>query len=234
MWILLFVLLVTLCVAFWKRRELGPLAKPVLIGLVAVALLTSIFQIRTGSRAPQIHVQTDFHVAAGMKLGQAVAAALPEGGTVVVLHSGANRSVLKQIIPARIKGLKKGFGTTNIQLVEVEPRTQAEQNALLSMDMDVQIPGEQFRQDIQRVPDAKAVISMLGAPSGPKSPQPLFLLGSVSREEVQDLLRNGAIQGAVFYQDEADWSTEPQPGMSLEDIFDLRYEIQIAPGSTSG
>jgi len=79
--------------------------------------------------------------------------------------------VLKQIIPARIKGLKKGFGTTNIQLVEVEPRTQAEQNALLSMDMDVQIPGEQFRQDIQRIPDAKAVISMLGAPSGPKSPQ---------------------------------------------------------------
>jgi hypothetical protein len=231
LWLIMIVLLAALVGAYWKRSELGDRASPVLYTLVVLTLVVSVYSLVARSRPPKVKILTDYHLAAGFKLGEAVAAALPAGGKVVVLHTGTAGETIQKVVNAQLEGLKKGFGATPITVVEAGPKTDADTEALYMME--AQVPIELFAKFVNEAPDAKAVVSLLGPPDfGRRAATPLpplFLLGMIDAPTADDFIRAGLIKAAVCYKDDADWKAEPQRGMSLDEVFNLRYVLRSAP-----
>ncbi len=235
MQILLIILLIALGLVFWKREALGRRANPLMGGLVALSLLFVVLTITRSSGQGSAHVkaakgQLPFFTAAGAKLGQAIAAALPDGGKVVVIHNGAAGDVSAMVNQARIEGLKKGFGAAKIEVVEAGPKTEADFEAIFALESEM--PMDVYVKYLDAAPDAKAVVSTIGPPrigrAPPRPLPPLYLLETVDRQTAEALLRAGAIAGAVVQKDDADWKTQADSVKSDEELFNLRYEFLSA------
>jgi len=232
MQILLVILLIALGIVFWKRETLGSRANPLMGGLVALSLLFVVLSITRSSGQGSSPVkaakgQLPFLTAAGAKLGQTIAAALPDGGKVVVIHNGAAGDVSAMVNQARIEGLKKGFGQAKIEIVEAGPKSEADFEAIFAMESEM--PLDLYMKYLEAAPDAKAVVSMIGPPRFGRAPPrplpPLYLLEGVDRQLAEDLLRSGAIAGAVVAKDDADWKAPATGAMSDDEIFNLRYQL---------
>lgn len=231
MQIVLVILLIALGWVFWKRETLGNRANPLMGGLVVLSLLFVVLSITRSSGQGSSPIkaakgQLPFFTAAAVKLGQAIATALPDGGKIVVIHNGGAGDVSGMINQARIEGLKKGFGAAKIEIIEAGPRTEEEFEAIFALESEM--PMDLYVKYLDAAPDAKAVVSMIGPPRNVRAPRPLpplYLLEMVDRQMAEDLLRAGAIAGAVVQKEDADWKAQAASGMSDDDIFNLRYQL---------
>ena len=231
MWWVLLILLVALVGVFWKRQELGDKANPILAALVVIALVVAIMSLSRGRGRRQVKLEPDFYAAAGEKLGAAIAADIPGGGTVLVIHAGRMNDVYSKVAAAHIEGLKKGFGNVPFQVVEEGPRPEDEADTVILMEGA--LPLNVLQRYLAKVGEVAAVVSMVGAPEvvgrPPAGLPPIYLLGQVDPAMADELLRTGTIRGAVCYKDDADWKTPPRSDMSLDEIFNLRYVLLRPP-----
>ncbi len=228
-WILL-ILLAALIGVFWKRRELGESANFILLALVVLTLIVSFYSLFRGQRPPKAKLQPEFYTAAGFKIGEAIAADLPQGGTVLVLHAGKLNEMLGKISNAYLEGMKKGFGAVSFKMVEDGPSSQNQSDEAIMIDSA--IPLDDLQRFIARAGKVDALVSLLGPPQifgqRPVNLPPIYLIGQVDDARADGLLRAGIIRAAICYKDNADWKAEPAPGMSLDDIFNLRYVLRRA------
>ncbi len=231
--VILILLLAGIVVAYIKRAQLGDKANAVLGVLVALALLAVAARVFSGdgrkSVSAAVSEQVAFYRSAGAKLGAAVAAAHPGGGTVLVLRGADEPDAMKKITQSRLDGLKQGLGS-GYRLAEATPPSG--DDSMFAAEM--MLPMNVFLKMVETVPDAKAVVSLLGPPAlargaAAKYP-PLYLLEMVDPSMAADLLKAGAIRGAVVYKDDADWKAKPQRGMSDDEIFNVRYRL-LLPGA---
>ncbi len=228
MWWILLILLVTLVGVFLKRRELGESANSILMALVVVTLIVSFYSLFRGRQPARVQLQPDFYVAAGAKIGEAVAADLPQGGPVLVLHLGRMNDTLRETSAAYLDGLKKGFGAVAFKIIEDGPTSADDADTMLMMENA--LPLDVLARYVEKAGPVQAVISIVGPPqlTGPRPANfpPLYLIGSVDKAMADDLIRAGLVRGAVVFRDDADWKAEPKRGMSLDEIFKLRYELR--------
>lgn len=231
--VILALLLVGIVVAYVKRGQLGEKANLVLGILVALALLGVVVRAVSGggkkSAAAVVSEQIAFYRVAGAKLGAAIAAAHPGGGTVLVLRGAETVEDLKKIAQARLEGLKQGLGS-GYRVVEATPPEEPGSEEMYSIEMI--LPMRLFLKMVETAPDAKAVVSLLGAPAFARGPlpkyPPLYLFEMVDPGMAKDLMGAGAIWGAVLFKDDADWKAKPRRDMSDDEIFNLRYTLVTA------
>lgn len=224
--VLLVLLLIALGVVLIKRESFGSKANALMGGLAALSLLCVVAKVVAGRSAssPQrvLGGHLAFYSAAASKLGQTIAAALPGGGRVLVIHAVTN-PIDEAVAKARIQGLKKGFGNAPLTIVEASPKAEE------LYGLETGLPLEVFLKCAEQAPDAKAVVSFVGPPapgrmSGRALP-PLYILESLDRVMAQQLLREGVIAAAVVVKDGADFKTPASAVKSEDELFNLRYEL---------
>jgi hypothetical protein len=232
--ILLILSLAGLVFAFLQLRKSPETFQPIAYGLVVIVLVlvgVRMFRSCGGSR-PEAQIEPDFYSAATYKIGQEIAKQVPGGGELVVLHAGTFNDVMKKILAAQLDGLKKGLGGANFTIVESGPRATTEDEMM--MLSEPYIPLQTFAKYAQERPNATAMLSLIGTPmldaqaAAPKLP-PLFVIGMVDPEQTKPLFARGVVKAAVFYKVNADWKAKPSRGASLDDVFNLRYELVTAP-----
>lgn len=223
---LLVLLLVALGIVLIRRESFGPKANLLMGGLAALSLVCVVAKVvvARNARSPQraLGGHLAFYSAAATKLGQTIAAALPGGGEVLVIHAVTN-PIDEAVVKARIQGLKKGFGNVPLTLNEVSLPEEARYGIEMGLPLDV------FLKYAGQAPAAKAVVSFVGPPapgrvSGRALP-PLYILESLDRLRAQELLREGVIAAAVVVKDKADFTTPASAVKSEDELFNLRYEL---------
>jgi len=229
MWLIMLILLVALIGVFWKRREIGASANPIMAVLAVVTILVSLSSLFGGRRSGAVQVEADFYRAVGAKIGQALAADFPEGGTVLVLHAGRINATFNKMTSAYLEGMKKGFGPVAFQIVEEGPSPDNPDSLIL---MEHAIPPTVVTQRMQQLGGLKAVVSFIGPPEavGPRPANwPAFYVGGqVDTEQAERLLNMGWVKAAVCYRENVDWNAQPPRRASDDEIFNIRYVLRRA------
>ncbi|MCF7838117.1 MAG: hypothetical protein K9N49_05760 [Candidatus Marinimicrobia bacterium] len=227
--IILVILLIALVVASIKRKSNPETMTPVVWGLVIVVFVVVLARAFTSSKSSATSsIQPEFFTSTGYKLGQAVANAVPEGGDVLVVYFQAAQSkAWQRLVEAQLEGLKQELKAPKYKVIEA-PIVPSEDEFEMDMGM---IGAERFEGLLAQAPAAKAVVMFdcmfSPAPGQPaKKLPPLFLSGSPMIEMVDEFMARGLVAAAVTYRMDADWNAKPTRGMSLDEVFDLRYELR--------
>lgn len=226
--VLLVLSLLGLAFGFMQLRQAPQKAKPLVYALLVVVLILVVLKLTGGCSRQAVPFNDDFHSAVGFKLGEEVAKSIPAGSEVLVVHSGRFVPSMTEVLDAQIEGLKRGFGSASYTLVESGPEEGSDELMLMMEDPLIRMSA--FVKRLEGHPNAKAVVSFIGAPvlepGVPVPPlPPLFALGSTDPAMARPLLSRGILRAGVFYKASIDWDAKPTPDMSIDDIFNLRYEL---------
>jgi len=246
--VLTIFLLVALVIVAWRRQQSPtPVLNLLLVGL-AVASLAAAAMVwcRPHLEEARCTARTNrLQEAIGFELGQAVAQAFPQGGTVLVLLAGLPAKFPKNGVgAAQVKGLQAGFGRANLQAVPVgyTPATDFEAMEIQAEWPRRGVPFEKINEWFAAHRDAVAVVAFLLVGTGPRGqppPQipPLFVVGAPAigmgpetKELGLDWVRPGAVEAVVVYRG-FDWESVAATG-SLPDVFRTCCEL-VTPANVA-
>lgn len=235
--ILLIILAIALLIVVTQRQKFSKVANPILF-ILLLAIFVSLGAIFTrGCRDDGTTDQLvlDFNEATGRKLGSLIAQTYPEGGEVLVLQLFRSRPAEPGQPPptgvAQLEGLERGFGKTDLRITHGVFDAEPEMIDMLMMGGGP-IQEEMFLAAFEQAPGAVAVVSCAGIPYFDSDPleemPPIFILSGADLTVCQDLIAEGTVPGGVFFKRGADLKTKPTRGMSVDEIFNLRYLLVTA------
>ena len=226
MTLLLIIILVLLVVsvATRKRHPAGPALSVVLAVLaMGLAVLNGIRDRVPPARAQELL----FHESAGYVLGQAVARDFPKGGVFAVLNMPVFSSK-PTMHTAKWKGLQKALGSKSItlSLVELDRLPMDLETFFGRLESGQEVP--EFWDLVAQGPRADGLISLVGLPPPPgqdRASLPVFAAAVPAGHEVPDAAAWPGLIGYVQAKPGQVLRQAPPPGLSLEEVFALRYEL---------
>lgn len=232
--ILMILLLLAAIVVYLNRHKAPQVMLPLLIGLVVATLFAAVWNIYTatssGTRSKEYQkAEVLFKKSVGYRLGREVAKDIPEGELIAVLLQKADNPTQRDKLDAFVDGLQEGFGRAQYDLVEVEQEP-------MSTDDGLSVPPPLTSDLISEVladnPDASALIADIGFPelSGQNEKHPpIYAFANIDQSALEPLLERDILRACAHYRSNPQWNREPDSGMSLDEIFDLRYRLDRAP-----
>ncbi len=230
------LLLGILVLVFFRRRRL-PRSTLTAAALLALAgLVTAGFQLfsHPEKRAAQKRL-VSMSEAIGVRIGRVLTEELPPGGKVLVLHSGASAylNTAKDELEGFLAGIRRAIAEKQIEVLSYVPNLAREDRMIFASDY---LPAEVLQHALRDHPDARAYVSLLGAPfpdvrSLPAGLPPIYAVNVYNPEMARPLLRQGVVRAIVFPRPDAHPLDPRARRMTPEEIFDARFNLERTPGS---
>ena len=163
---------------------------------------------------------------AGYRLGQAIAEDIPSGSMIPVLYTEGFSHTGNDKPEAFINGLRRGADRKRYRFEPVEmEREMGEEAMYVNPTLDEAV----IARVLQEYPEAAALISLIGRPAldlaDMDTVPPLYLFGNFHPDDLSLWLEAGIARAGVIHRSQALPPNAVERGMSLEDIFDLRYQL---------
>ncbi len=171
--------------------------------------------------------------AAGAIVGRALMSEIAPDREIVVLFEPAATQAAQAALDAQIAGILRALGPAANRLIRERLRSVP-----MSGDAMTDEEWEQTDSSASRIlmshPKAGAVVLMTGTPevdaqSLPRHAPPVYVLNTVDNSALRSLLSRGRIRGAVVYAPDFDPNARPGKGMSVDEVFALRFRYLSAP-----
>ncbi len=211
------------------QKRGGSVHPSVVYGLVALSIMLSgvrLYRWKNPSTA-FLADPPEFPIALGYAFGREVARAVPGGGDIlVILYPDEEEGApVERGWEPHLEGIRQGLGEGPYRVVTTAP-TSEEAATMAPLTMRF------YARLLRAAPEAKAIISFLGAPvsdtPGGAGVPPLYVI-HVNPEMLRPMMTRGTIGAVVVPRSGIDFRARPQPGMTLEEVFDMRYTLVTAP-----
>lgn len=234
-YIILILLLVSIVLLAKYRAAAPKVFTPVLYGLFVLVLIIGFLTLTRSSReASQMRGRVkQYNEAAGYRLGQTAAASLSTNAEIVILYAVPSDPTGQLALESQMDGVEDGLGRTNhritrtaIRMPGLQDDDESDEEMLEDHLSVAQLFAPFFKAD--------AIIYMLGNPpfqadDAPKGLPAFYICNGVDNDWLRTLLDYDIVHAAVVYRKDFDVQARPARGMSVEDIFDLRYRLLTAP-----
>ncbi len=224
---LLVLALIGLVTAVRQWRRGNDAARPLIYGLLGLVTLLVLVRLFAGGPAepPPVRIAREYPTAAAYRLGREIARTLPGGGDIVVVVADTgSEGFAGPIVAAQIDGLREGMGDAYRLVLAHLPD---EPPFVLSTRLLARLTA-------QAAPEARAVVSLAGSPEADARPArelpPLFVIDMIAAPAARPLIARGIVRAGVFVKPDVDWRLEPEPGMTLDEVFDLRFVLVTRDG----
>lgn len=226
---LLILLLACGTVFVARRRNDIPGAKGLLALFPFLMLLLMVVRCSPTDRAAREFVSSlrlDFD-AQGYMLGREVAAHLPDGGVVVVLHPPTESdSRFRELVEAQLNGLRDALPESRYPLA-IETFTPEHPMGTVS-------PAE-LAGVVRKQPGVRAAVLLSGLSLSPRdtydavSTPPVFLSGIPEPDDADALLRQDVVRAVILSRRGTERASNPSRELSREERFEQRYLLRVSP-----
>jgi len=174
-----------------------------------------------------------FTQAAAEMLGRAMAERVPEDGPVLIVAEPPRTEEALQRVRLQVQGLEAGWGVRHLRAVGIPEAVApwSAEDALTEPSFSwVDVAAQR-----QAVPDAVAVVLCVPWPSAavngrlPGRKTMWYVLEDQYDAALASLLRRGVLDAGVFWATGVDLQTESAKEASVEELFDMRYRLAVAP-----
>lgn len=227
-YLLIFVLTGVTVFLARKRGEISA-AKPFLVVLPVFILLLLVVRCSPVDRSTREIVSSlslDFD-AQGYMLGREVAALLPKGGAVLVLHPPSDFDArFRRLIDSQINGLRDSLPTPAYQLYI--------ENLQANNPMGT-VSVAELTEAVRRQPDIRAVVLLSSISLSPGDTYtggdipPIFLAETPASDEVDALLQQKVVRAVILPRTGAVQTDLDSKGLSRQERFEQRHIMRVNP-----
>ncbi len=233
-----FIVAILLLVALypaWKVYRTQPGTGRIMLGVLAVLLLALAgYRLATGNKVETPIIARGVHEAGGYGLGRLVVNELNNGETVIVLRPNFDHPMRRQIATSQIEGIKLAAREKKLKIVEVEFDVYRDLYAVPSQPV---VTEEDLRGFLAGTPEAKAFISLCGAPVCDASTNaaglpPYFCLNWTEPKHLFHAFRSGLLRGTVSVKDLG--QDLDLKKLTMDEVFNHTYEVVTISDAQSG
>lgn len=220
---------------FLKRKQAPRqawFASLVLLVLVAVTVTAQIVRSRRPVNASLFRITGLVNEASGYHLGQVIADEVPPNSTLLVLHNDPSVELFDLVKERVMWGVRAGLDgrdyNWHFSYQAIPPHQRDDEEVLVEAS---RLSAERLGEALRTYPEVDAVLSLVGRPllntrKAESLKLPPFYLHLTDRDSnLESQIQQGLVRAAVVYRESPDWSTLPAAGMSMEEIFTLRYKL---------